>query len=151
MVGAWSSRTITMAVIFGTTLAGCAIPRWPIRDSVTSPFGIRWDGVLPGVHRGVDIRAEEGTPVRTMGAGRVRFTGWMNGYGNVVWIDHAGGVLSVYAHLSNIDVAAGRPIGAGELVGASGSTGTVSGPHLHFEVWKRGRQIDPVRYLGGFP
>jgi len=86
-----------------------------------------------------------------MGAGRVRFTGWMNGYGNVVWIDHAGGVLSVYAHLSNIDVAAGRPIGAGELVGASGSTGTVSGPHLHFEVWKRGRQIDPVRYLGGFP
>ena len=151
MVGAWSSRTITMAVIFGTTIAGCAIPRWPVRDSVTSPFGIRWDGVLPGVHRGVDIRAEEGTPVRTMGAGRVRFTGWMNGYGNVVWIDHAGGVLSVYAHLSNIDVAAGRPIGAGELVGASGSTGTVSGPHLHFEVWKRGRQIDPVRYLGGFP
>ena len=151
MVGAWGSRTITMAVIFGTTLAGCAIPRWPIRDSVTSPFGIRWDGVLPGVHRGVDIRAEEGTPVRTMGAGRVRFTGWMNGYGNVVWIDHAGGVLSVYAHLSNVDVAAGQPIGAGELVGASGSTGTVSGPHLHFEVWKRGRQIDPVRYLGGFP
>jgi murein DD-endopeptidase MepM/ murein hydrolase activator NlpD len=142
---------VTLAAVSMWALTGCAIPRWPIRDSVTSPFGLRWESVVPGVHRGVDIRAPEGTPVRTMNSGRVRFAGWMNGYGNVVWIDHPGGVISVYAHLSDIGVRVGSPIETGEFIGASGSTGTVSGPHLHFEVWKRGRQIDPVRYLGGFP
>ncbi len=131
--------------------SGCTLPRWPVRDAVTSPFGVRWDGLLPNLHRGVDIRAAEGTPVRTMAPGRVRFAGWMNGYGNVVWIDHAGEVISVYAHLSDIDVSRGQGLEEDELIGVSGSTGTVSGPHLHFEIWKAGRQIDPVGYLGGPP
>ena len=141
----------TLTVVSMWVLTGCAIPRWPIRDSVTSPFGLRWEGVVPDIHRGIDIRAQEGTPVRTMDSGRVRFAGWMNGYGNVVWIDHSGGVISIYAHLSDIGVTVGSPVETEDLIGASGSTGTVSGPHLHFEVWKRGRQIDNVRYLGGFP
>jgi murein DD-endopeptidase MepM/ murein hydrolase activator NlpD len=95
--------------------------------------------------------AAEGTPVHAMAAGRVRYSGWMSGYGNVVWIDHAGGVISLYAHLSRIDVLEGTPVGAQEVIGVSGSTGTTTGPHLHFEIWKRGRQVDPVRYLGGGP
>ncbi len=140
-----------VALMMTTTLAGCAIPRWPVSDVVTSPFGVRWEGLLPGLHTGVDLRAEEGTPVRTMAAGRVRYAGWMNGYGNVVWIDHPRGVISVYAHLSDIDVMTGRRVESGDVVGISGSTGTVSGPHLHFEVWKSGRRVDPVAYLGGPP
>lgn len=132
-------------------LAGCALPRWPVESALTSPFGLRWDGLLPSVHRGVDLRAPQGTPVRAMAAGRVRFAGWMDGYGNVVWLDHPGKVISVYAHLSDIDVVVGGSVERGGLVGISGSTGTVSGPHLHFEVWKNGRQVDPVAFLGGAP
>ena len=130
---------------------GCSIPRWPVRDAVTSPFGMRWNGLLPDLHSGIDIRAPEGTAVETMASGRVRYAGWMNGYGNVVWIDHPRDVISVYAHLSRIDVAVGRRVDRGDLVGLSGSTGTTSGPHLHFEVWKSGRTVDPSRYLGGRP
>jgi murein DD-endopeptidase MepM/ murein hydrolase activator NlpD len=75
----------------------------------------------------------------------------MNGYGNVVWIDHPRSVISVYAHLSEILVSPGASVGEGEVVGRSGSTGTVSGPHLHFEVWKAGRPVDPIAYLGARP
>ncbi len=145
------ARIGLLAALVTATLTGCSVPRWPIQAGMTSPFGMRWDGLLPDLHLGVDIRASEGTPVRTMASGRVRFAGWMNGYGNVVWIDHPGAVISVYAHLSDIDVLVGRSIEDGELVGVSGSTGTVTGPHLHFEVWKNGRQVDPVAYLGGRP
>lgn len=146
-----SPRAVFLTLLIIPTLAGCAVPRWPVHDIMTSAFGLRWDGMAPDVHRGVDIRAVEGTPVRTMAAGRVRFAGWMDGYGNVVWIDHPGRVMSVYAHLSDINLPVGRSVENGELVGATGSTGTVSGPHLHFEVWKGGRQVDPVVYLGGRP
>jgi len=86
-----------------------------------------------------------------MAAGRIRFSGWMNGYGNVVWLDHPGGVISLYAHLSRIDVVTGGSVERDALIGLSGSTGSVTGPHLHFEVWKEGRQVDPVPYLGGPP
>ncbi len=145
------ARKAIVRCLLAAALTGCSVPNWPIRNSMTSPFGMRLDGLVPNVHRGVDIQAAEGTPVRTMAPGRVRFAGWMNGFGNVVWIDHPGEVISVYAHLSEIDVLVGRSISGGGLVGASGSTGTASGPHLHFEVWKSGRQVDPVVYLAGPP
>lgn len=132
-------------------LSGCMIASWPLERPMTSPFGVRWDGLMPGVHRGVDLQANEGTPIRAMASGRVRYAGWMDGFGNVVWITHRGDVLSVYAHLADIDVVAGAEISRGDLVGVSGSTGSVTGPHLHFEIWKNGRQIDPVQYLGGLP
>lgn len=144
-------RTLLALLVLLAALPGCSLPRWPVDDVVTSPFGLRWQSFLPSVHGGVDIRAAEGTPVRAMASGRVRFAGWMDGYGNVVWIDHPGDVISVYAHLSDIDVLPGGTVEDGELVGVSGSTGSVSGPHLHFEVWKNGRQVDPIAYLGGPP
>lgn len=140
-----------LTVLFIASAPGCALPRIPVDDVVTSPFGMRWSGVLPEVHRGVDLRAREGTPVRSMAPGRVRYAGWMNGYGNVVWIDHRSDVISVYGHLSEIQVTPGAPVEGGEMVGLSGSTGNVSGPHLHFEVWVRGRQVDPLAYLGRSP
>jgi murein DD-endopeptidase MepM/ murein hydrolase activator NlpD len=86
-----------------------------------------------------------------MAPGTVRHAGTMAGYGLVVWIDHGGDVLSVYAHLSRIDVRAGQVLEGRPLVGLSGSSGDATGPHLHFEVWRWGRQADPVPLLGGPP
>ena len=132
-------------------LAGCAIPRWPVSGPMTSPFGLRWRGILPEVHRGVDIDVPTGTEVRTMAPGRVLFAGTMTGYGNVVWIEHGGEVLTLYAHLSELWVRAGDGVEGRTVVGLSGATGDATGPHLHFELWRWGRERDPVPLLGGPP
>lgn len=131
--------------------AGCVVPRWPVDAPVTSPFGVRFRGLLPSVHRGVDLAVPTGTAVRAMAPGRVRFAGEMRGYGRVVWLDHGGEVLSVYAHLSEIRVRAGEAVGGRAVIGLSGASGDADAPHLHFEVWRWGREADPVRLLGGFP
>jgi len=131
--------------------AGCAVPRWPVDAPLTSPFGLRLRGIHPDLHRGVDLGVPEGTPVRTMAPGTVRFAGTQAGYGKVVWVDHGSGVLTVYAHLSELRVRAGDRLGARDVLGLSGSTGDVSAPHLHFEVWRWGREVDPVPLLGGRP
>jgi len=86
-----------------------------------------------------------------MADGRVRFAGVQRGYGNVVWVDHGGAVLTIYAHLSSVSVHAGDPVRGGQVLGLSGSSGDADGPHLHFEVWRWGRAVDPVPLLGGFP
>lgn len=139
------------ALLLAVAAAGCAIPRWPVDGPMTSPFGVRWRGFLPELHRGVDIAVPTGTPVRAMAGGRVRFAGVQGSYGNVVWLDHGGAVLTVYAHLSAIQVTAGQSVGPGDVVGLSGATGNAAGPHLHFEVWRWDRQVDPVPLLGRFP
>ncbi len=146
-----STTVAAAALLLGCLMAqGCVIPQWPIEARVTSPFGIRWlDG--PDLHRGVDLEAPTGTPVRAMADGSIRFAGTMAGFGKVVWIEHRPQVLTVYAHLSEIDVEVGSPVRRGEVVGRSGSSGAVTGPHLHFEVWLHGREVDPVVWLGGFP
>jgi len=131
--------------------AGCSIPRWPVDGPLTSPYGMRWRGLLPEVHRGVDIVVPEGTEVRTMAPGRVRFAGTMSGYGNVVWMDHGGEVLTVYAHLSQLLVRTGDVVGSRAVIGLSGATGDATGPHLHFELWRWGWERDPVPLLGGRP
>jgi len=118
---------------------------------MTSAYGLRFSGVSPDLHRGVDLDVPEGTPVHAMADARVRFAGRQTGFGNVVWLDHGGGVLSVYAHLSRLDVRTGDRVTRGSVVGLSGATGDVSGPHLHFEVWRWGRPVDPVPLLGGRP
>lgn len=134
-------------------LAGCAIPQWPTEGPLTSPFGLRsrTGQVLPSIHHGVDLGAPHGTAVRAALSGRVRFAGEMRGYGQVIWLDHRGQVLTVYAHLSEIRVRTGDTIRKGQQIGRVGATGNVSGPHLHFEVWKGGRPVDPVQALGRRP
>lgn len=139
------------ALLAAVSLAGCAIPRWPVEGPMTSAFGVRWRGVLPQIHRGVDISVPTGTEVQSMANGVVRYAGWQGDYGNVVWIDHGGSVLTVYAHLSEIRVTAGQAVRAGQVVALSGASGNASGPHLHFEVWRWSRQVDPVPLLGGYP
>jgi murein DD-endopeptidase MepM/ murein hydrolase activator NlpD len=86
-----------------------------------------------------------------MANGRIRFAGVMRGFGNVIWIDHAAGVLTIYAHLSEIAVTEGQQVSAGDRIGASGASGDVTAPHLHFEVWRFGRPVDPIAMLGGKP
>ena len=144
-VGGW----IASALLFAA--GACAIPRWPLDGPITSDYGLRFRGVLPEVHRGVDIAVPVGTPIRTMAPGTIRFAGEQSGYGNVVWVDHGGEVISVYAHLSEIHVRIGDVVDGGMVLGLSGQTGDATAPHLHFEVWRWGRERDPVPLLGGFP
>jgi len=130
---------------------GCTLPRWPVQGPVTSPFGVRWLSLLPEVHTGVDIAVPEGTPVRAMAAGVVRFAGESGEYGRAIIVDHRGGWSTLYAHLSEIHVQAGTQIGGHEVIGLSGRTGNATGPHLHFETRAGSRPRDPVPLLGGRP
>ncbi len=144
-----ATRASALALIVGVT--ACGLPRWPVEGPLVVPFGIRWSGIVPDVHRGVDIRVETGTNVRAISSANVRFSGTMGEFGLVVWLDHGGDVLTVYAHLSELLVQEGQAVSGGEVIGLSGSTGNATGPHLHFEVWRGGRQVDPVAMLGGRP
>ena len=137
--------------LLGLSLSACHLPRWPVEAPITSGFGLRFLGLNPDVHRGVDFGVPEGTPIRAMASGTVRFSGTMAGFGNVIWIDHSQGLKSIYAHLSVITVHAGQQLDAGELIGESGATGDVTAAHLHFEVWRWGKPVDPISVLGGRP
>jgi len=132
-------------------LAGCSIPRWPVQGPMTSAYGVRVRGILPELHEGVDVYVPEGTAVHAMKDGRVTHAGMMGGFGLAVVIDHGGSLLTLYGHLSRVDVSAGDPVSGRQPIGLSGSTGNATGPHLHFEIWRRGRPEDPVPLLGGKP
>lgn len=114
---------------------------------ITSGFAMRMHPILQTLraHRGVDYGAPTGTPVRSVGDGVVEFAGWQNGYGNVVKIEHGKERSTLYAHLSRIDVRKGQRIEQGQYVGAVGSTGWATGPHLHFEFQIRGQHVDPLQ------
>jgi murein DD-endopeptidase MepM/ murein hydrolase activator NlpD len=114
---------------------------WPVSGPVVSGFGMRWGRM----HQGIDIGAGYGTPVRAVANGSVIHAGWMGGYGNLVVIDHGGGLSSAYAHLSSI--IAGGGVSQGQVVGYVGCTGHCFGPHLHFEVRVNGSAVDPLGYL----
>jgi murein DD-endopeptidase MepM/ murein hydrolase activator NlpD len=131
--------------------SGCTVPRWPVDGPVSSPFGIRRDGLDVRIHRGIDIAVPTGTPVRAMAPGRVHFAGTLSGYGRVVIVDHRGGTRTLYAHLSEIHVVTGQALEGRPIIGLSGATGRVTGPHLHFEIQRRGHPEDPVPLLGSFP
>ncbi|RYY84166.1 MAG: M23 family metallopeptidase, partial [Comamonadaceae bacterium] len=113
---------------------------------VTSSFKMRFHPILKQwlAHLGTDYGAPAGTPVRTVGDGVVEFAGVQNGFGNVVFIRHNGSDVTVYAHLSRIDVRQGQKVEQGQRVGAVGSTGWATGPHLHFEFRVNGTNHDPV-------
>ena len=98
-------------------------------------------------HSGVDFAAPSGTQVRTAAGGRIQATGALGGYGYRVEVDHGNGLVTRYAHLSRIFVREGQVITPGQLLGAVGSTGRSTGPHLHFEVLRDGQFIDPQRFL----
>lgn len=113
---------------------------------ISSGFSMRMHPILKTwrAHKGTDFAAPTGTPVRTVGDGVVEFAGVQNGYGNVIYVKHSSGHETVYAHLSRIDVHKGEGVQQGEQIGAVGSTGWATGPHLHFEFRVNGTQVDPM-------
>lgn len=122
---------------------------WPVHGTITSPFGWRQNpfGGGPEFHQGLDIAASTGTTVTAAASGTVISAGWYGGYGNYILIDHGGGMSTGYGHLSQIFVASGQTVQKGQAIGAVGSTGASTGPHLHFEVRMHGKPVDPAAYL----
>ncbi len=116
---------------------------WPTSGQITSGFGPRWGRM----HQGLDIAAPTGRPITAAKSGTVIVAGWSGGYGQLVVIDHGGGLATAYAHQSRIAVKTGDPVTQGGLVGFVGSTGHSTGPHLHFEVRVNGAARDPLPYL----
>jgi murein DD-endopeptidase MepM/ murein hydrolase activator NlpD len=122
---------------------------WPVTGTITSPFGWRTNplGGGPEFHQGLDIAAPMGTAVTAAAAGSVIMAQWYGGYGNYVLIDHGGGYSTGYGHLSAIYVSVGQSVARGQAIGAVGSTGQSTGPHLHFEVRIAGKPVDPAPRL----
>jgi murein DD-endopeptidase MepM/ murein hydrolase activator NlpD len=116
---------------------------WPVSAPITSPFGWRWGRM----HEGIDLGAAYGSPIAAVAAGVVIYAGWEGGYGNLVVIDHGGGIATAYGHQSSIAVSLGQSVSQGETLGYVGSTGHSTGPHLHFEVRVNGQAVDPLGYL----
>ncbi len=116
---------------------------WPARGYVSSEFGPRWGRN----HNGIDIAASTGTAVRAAARGVVSHAAPMGSFGNLIIIDHGGGVVTLYAHLHSISVRQGQRVNVGELVATVGSTGRSTGPHLHFEVRRSGKAVDPRTLL----
>jgi murein DD-endopeptidase MepM/ murein hydrolase activator NlpD len=116
---------------------------WPVNGPVTSPFGMRWGRM----HEGIDIGAGYGTPIQAAAAGVVVYAGWLGGYGNLVVIDHGGGLATAYGHQSQLAVSNGQQVSQGQVIGYIGCTGHCFGPHLHFEVRINGAPVDPLGYL----
>jgi murein DD-endopeptidase MepM/ murein hydrolase activator NlpD len=116
---------------------------WPVNGPVVSGFGWRWGRL----HEGIDIAVPAGTPIVAAAAGTVIYAGWMDGYGNLVVVDHGGGLATAYAHQSSIGAGGGQAVGQGQVIGYVGCTGHCYGDHLHFEVRVNGSPVDPLAYL----
>ena len=118
----------------------------PIPDTLSSGYGWRDDPIRHTwkFHSGTDFPSDPGTPVAVAGDGVVTFAGRQGGYGNVVYVDHGGGVVTLYGHMRRIETKKGATVTAGERIGQVGSTGRATGPHLHFEVRLDSRPVDPV-------
>lgn len=126
------------------------VPRVPVSGPVSSAFGWRQDPFSgkEAFHSGIDIAVPTGTAVQSVGPGTVVFSGTKPGYGEVVEIDHGQGLISRYAHNQSNLVRTGDRVGLGSVIARSGSSGRSTGPHLHLEIRKDGRPIDPKLFLG---
>jgi murein DD-endopeptidase MepM/ murein hydrolase activator NlpD len=132
-------------------MASYAPSLWPVMGPITSSFGQREDPVKGNgegeFHKGIDISAPNGTPVRATADGIVKLAGMVNGYGREVVLDHGHGVESCYAHLSSFAAIAGQTVIRGEVIGYVGHSGRVTGPNLHYEIRIRNTPVNPHRYM----
>lgn len=122
---------------------------WPVNGTITSNFGYRGNpiGGGTGFHEGLDIAVDYGTPIHATAAGKVTMAGWVDGYGNLVEIDHGNGFVTRYGHNSMLLVVVGQEVQTGDIVALAGSTGRSTGPHCHYEVRVNGTPTDPLLFL----
>ena len=123
---------------------------WPVEGTLEGGFGGRrnpFSGYGYEFHSGQDIEAPWGAPVIAGASGRVSFVGWQNGYGQLVVVDHGGGLTTRYGHLSHIDVQLDQAVSRAQILGKVGSTGRSTGPHLHYEVRINDQAVNPLPYL----
>lgn len=116
---------------------------------LSSYYGVRKDPFsgLPAMHKGIDFAGEDGNRVVATGAGIVTWAGERYGYGNLIEIEHGGGLRTRYGHNKKIKVSLGEVVTKGQQIGVMGSTGRSTGPHVHYEILKDGKQIDPIKYV----
>jgi lipoprotein NlpD len=126
---------------------GEGLLQWPLRGVLYGRFGQKGSER----HDGIDLAAPMGTPVHTAGAGKVLYAGEQKGYGNIVIVDHGGGLITLYAHNQDLRVKTGQLVRVGQVVATVGQSGRTSGPYLHFEVRKDGLPVDPLKFLGAPP
>lgn len=130
---------------------GSASGDWtlPVHARLSSRFGMRYHPVLHRykLHTGDDLAAGYGTPFHAAKSGTVLYAGWKTGFGNTIIIDVGNGITTLYGHASKLAVSPGQHVNSGQYIGNVGSTGWSTGPHLHFEVRKNGRPINPMPYL----
>ncbi|WAC42715.1 M23 family metallopeptidase [Pedobacter sp. SL55] len=123
---------------------------YPHKGRISSNFGHRanpFTGESIERHKGLDIKGNHGEVVKTTANGKVKFANRKGGYGNVVIIEHGNGFETYYGHLSKISVKQGQKVAAGDIIGRIGSTGRSTGPHLHYEVHRNGKIVNPKSYL----
>jgi murein DD-endopeptidase MepM/ murein hydrolase activator NlpD len=124
---------------------------FPVRGNISSNYGRR---ERPGsgeneFHSGVDISTSPGNPVRGTADGIVSFSGWSGGSGNLVVVEHGHGFSTFYAHNRINIVKVGQKVRRGDVISYVGSTGNSTGPHVHYEIWKDGRHVNPQKYIEG--
>ena len=126
---------------------------WPAEGRITSPFGYRFspfrgDEEFGEFHPGLDIASNlRDAPIRATADGVVRYAGWAGGYGNMVMIDHGYGYTTLYGHSSKVLVKKGQRVGRGDMIAYMGTTGRSTGQHVHYEVWRDGRPVNPLHFL----
>lgn len=149
--GSGAQLSVLESLLFNQKLDRDATPsRTPIAGSyITSTFGRRADPFGRGsqYHRGIDFHASTGDPVLAVASGVVSYSGVRSGYGKVVEIDHGNGYVTRYAHNSRLLVNVGDLVRPGQQVARAGSTGRSTSAHVHFEVWDRGRVVNPRKFL----
>lgn len=123
----------------------------PVNGSITSPFGLREHPktMVEEFHSGIDITASAGSPVKATADGIVSFSGWNGGSGNLVVLEHGFGYSTFYAHNKMNLVKVGQKVRRGDVIGYIGSTGSATGPHVHYEIWKDGNPVNPKNYIEG--
>ena len=122
---------------------------WPVAGPISSYYGYRTSpgGIGSTFHEGVDIAGDYGTPISATAAGTVTQAGWVGGYGYLVEVKHADGIVTRYGHNSAVLVYEGQHVDQGSMIALMGSTGNSTGPHCHYEVRIHGEAVDPMYFL----
>ncbi|PKL49403.1 MAG: hypothetical protein CVV37_07635 [Nitrospira bacterium HGW-Nitrospira-1] len=122
---------------------------WPVVGRISSPYGNREHPTTGATdfHSGMDIAAVPGMPVKATAAGIVSFAGWSGGSGNLAAIEHGFGFSTYYAHNKLVIVKVGQKVKRGDILGYVGSTGNSTGPHLHYEIWREGKSLNPSTFI----